>query len=182
MSRRTQENVIAGLLVALFAVYLLMTLNLGPNARLVPVPIALLGLGFLLVQIVNQNRSDGREFQLDLLASLTAGVASNDRDGDGDGDGEVSGDSNPGDTPAAFSRELQAAGFLAAFIGLILLLGPIAAVFLFTSGYFIVTRHFAPLKAVTVAGLCTLALYLLFAVGLRLQMYHGVLAPFFEPG
>ena len=180
MSRRTQENVIAGLLVALFAVYLLMTLSLGPNARLVPVPITLLGLGFLLVQIVNQNRSDGREFQLDLLASLTAGVASNDRDGDGDG--EVSGDSNPGDTPAAFSRELQAAGFLAAFIGLILLLGPIAAVFLFTSGYFIATRHFAPLKAVTVAGLCTLALYLLFAVGLRLQMYHGVLAPFFEPG
>ena len=176
MSRRTQENVIAGLLVALFAVYLLMTLSLGPNARLVPVPIALLGLGFLLIQIVNQNRSDGREFRLDLLASLTAGVASSDVDED------VSGESNPGDTPAAFSRELQATGFLAAFIGLILLLGPIAAVFLFTSGYFVVTRHFAPLKAVTVAGLCTLALYLLFAVGLQLQMYHGVLAPLFEPG
>ena len=178
MSRRTQENVIAGLLVALFAVYLLMTLSLGPNARLVPVPIALLGLGFLLIQIVNQNRSDGREFQLDLLASLTAGVASSDVDQDED----VSGESNPDDTPAAFSRELQATGFLAAFIGLFLFLGPIAAVFLFTSGYFVVTRHFAPLKAVTVAGLCTLALYLLFAVGLQLQMYHGVLAPLFEPG
>ena len=176
MSRRTQENVIAGLLVALFAVYLLMALSMGPNARLVPIPIALLGLGFLLIQIVNQNRSDGREFQLDLLASLTAGVSSSDEDED------VSVESSPGDTPAAFPRELQAAGFLAAFIGLILLLGPIAAVFLFTSGYFVVTRHFAPLKAVTVAGLCTLALYLLFAVGLQLQMYHGVLAPLFEPG
>ena len=178
MSRRTQENVIAGLLVALFAVYLLMTLSLGPNARLVPVPIALLGLGFLLIQIVNQNRSDGREFQLDLLASLTGGVASSDVDQDED----VSGESNPGDTPAAFPRELQAAGFLAAFIGLILVLGPIAAVFVFTSGFFVVTRHFPPLKAVTVAGVCTLALYLLFAVGLQLQMYHGVLAPLFEPG
>ena len=178
MSRRTQENVIAGLLVALFAVYLLMTLSLGPNARLVPVPIALLGLGFLLIQIVNQNRSDGREFQLDLLASLTGGVASSDVDQDED----VSGESNPEDTPAAFPRELQAAGFLAAFIGLILLLGPIAAVFVFTSGFFVVTRHFPPLKAVTVAGVCTLALYLLFAVGLQLQMYHGVLAPLFEPG
>ena len=172
MSRRTQENVIAGLLVAVFAVYLLMTLSLGPNARLVPVPIALLGLGFLLIQIVSQNRSDGREFQLDLLASITAGVASTE---------EVE-ESSLEEAPPSFPRELQALGFLAAFIGLILLLGPIAAVFLFTTGFFVVTGHFAPPKALAVAGLYTLALYLLFAVGLQLQMYHGVLAPLFEPG
>ena len=169
MSRRTQENVIAGLLVAVFTVYLLMTLSLGPNARLVPVPIALLGLGFLLIQIVNQNRS-GTEFQLDLLASLTGGVASNEEE-----------EPTTEEAPASLRRELQALGFLAAFIGLILLFGPIAAVFLFTFGFFVVTRHFAPLKAMTVAGLCTLALYLLFAVGLQLQLYHGVLAPLFEP-
>ena len=171
MSRRTQENVIAGLLVAVFAVYLLMTLSLGPNARLVPVPIALLGLGFLLIQFVSQNQSDGKEFQLDLLASLTAGVASKEEE-----------ESSLEEAPPTLPRESQALGFLAVFIGLILLLGPIAAVFLFTTGFFVVTRHFAPLKAVTVAGLCTLALYLLFAVGLQLQMYHGVLAPLFEPG
>ena len=171
MSRRTQENVIAGLLVAVIAVYLLMTLGLGPNARLVPVPIALLGLAFLLIQIVSQNRSDGKEFQLDLLASLTAGVASNEEE-------EESGRE---EAPPTLPRELQALGFLVAFIGLILLLGPIAAVFLFTTAFFVVTRHFAPPKAVTFAGLCTLALYLLFAVGLQLQMYHGVLAPLFEP-
>ena len=172
MNRRAQENVIAGLLVAVFAVYLLMTLGLGPNARLVPVPIALLGLGFLLIQLVNQNRSDGKEFQLDLLASLTAGVASKEEEKE----------SSLKEAPPSFPRELQAFGFLAAFIGLILLLGPIAAVFLFTTGFFVVTRHFAPLKAVTVAGLCAFVLYLLFAVGLQLQMYHGVLAPLFEPG
>ena len=171
MSRRAQENAIAGLLVAVFAVYLIMTLGLGPNARLVPVPIALLGLGFLLIQIVSQNRSDGREFQLDLLASLTAGVSST----------EAEEKPSAEQAPPSFPRELQALGFLAAFISLILLLGPIAAVFLFTTGFFVVTRHFAPLKAVTVAGLCTLALYLLFAVGLQLQMYHGVLAPLLEP-
>lgn len=176
MSRRAQENVIAGLLVAVFAVYLLMTLSLGPNARLVPAPIALLGLGFLLIQIVNQNRSDGREFQLDLLASLTAGVGSKEKDR------EAHGESSLEEAPPSLPRELHAIGFLAAFIGLILLLGPIAAVFIFTTGFFVVTRHFAPLKAVTVAGLCTLALYLLFAAGLQLQMYHGVLAPLFEPG
>ena len=175
MSRRTQENLVAGLLVAVIAAYLLMTLSLGPNARLVPVPIALLGLGFLLIQIVNQNRSDGREFQLDLFATLTAGAASSRADTSGDEESEHR------ETPESFTRELQALAFLAAFIGLILLLGPIAAVFLFTAGFFVTTRHFAPLKAVTVAGLCTLALYLLFAVGLQLQMYHGVLAPLFEP-
>ena len=172
MSRRGQENVIAGLLVAVFAVYLLLTLGLGPNARLVPVPIALLGLGFLMIQIVSQNRSDGREFQLELLASLTAGVTSREEEKE----------SSLEEAPPSYPREVQALGFLVAFIGLILLLGPIAAVFIFTTGFFVVTRHFAPLKAVTVAGLCTLALYLLFAVGLQLQMYHGALAPLFEPG
>ena len=175
MSRRTQENLVAGLLVAVIAAYLLMTLSLGPNARLVPVPIALLGLGFLLIQIVNQNRRGGKEFRLDLLASLTAGAAS------GTADAPDEQESASRETPESFTRELQALAFLAAFIGLILLLGPIAAVFLFTAGFFVTTRHFAPLKAVTVAGLCTLALYLLFAVGLQLQMYHGVLAPPFEP-
>ena len=169
MSRRAQENVIAGILVGVFAVYLLLTLGLGPNARLVPVPIALMGLAFLLIQIVNQNLRGGREFNLDLFASLTAGVASS-----------PSRESKQVETPTAFGRELQALGFLAAFIVLILLLGPIFAVFIFTTGYFVVTRHFAPLKAVAVASLCVLALYLLFAVGLQLQLYHGLLEPLFE--
>ena len=61
-----------------------------------------------------------------------------------------------------------------------MLLGPIFAVFIFTTGYFVVTRHFAPLKAVAVATICALALYLLFAVGLQLQLYHGLLEPLFE--
>ncbi len=170
MRRTAQENVIAGLLVAVFAAYLLLTLDLGPNARLVPVPIALLGLGFLLVQIVVQNRPGSAEFQLDMLSSLTGGVASETQD-----------KPKSGQAPATFPRELRAVGFLAAFVGLILVLGPVVAAFLFTTGYFVATRHFSPVKAVTVASLCTLVLYLLFAVGLRLQMYHGILAPLFEP-
>lgn len=170
MSRRAQENVIAGILLGVFAVYLLLTLGLGPNARLVPVPIALLGLAFLLIQIVNQNLRGGSEFNLDLFESLTAGVASGPPQGP-----------EPSETATAFGRELQAFGFLAAFIVLILLVGPIVAVLIFTTGYFVVTRHFAPLKAVAVASLCALALYLLFAVGLQLQLYHGLLEPLFEP-
>ena len=102
MSRRTQENVIAGLLVALFAAYLLMTLGLGPNARLVPAPIALLGLGFLLIQIVNQNRSDGSEFQLDLLASLTGGVSSSDEDVSGESNRANRATQAPGTHPRLF--------------------------------------------------------------------------------
>ena len=50
------------------------------------------------------------------------------------------------EAPPTLPRELQALGFLVAFIGLILLLGPIAAVFLFTTAFFVVTRHFAPPK------------------------------------
>lgn len=168
MSRRAQENVIAGALVGVFAGYLVLSLELGPNARLVPVPIALLGLVFLLIQLVSQNLRDGKEFHLDLFASLTSGVATPEPR-----------DSEPADPKAA--REFQAVGFLGAFIGLVLLFGPIPAVFLFTSAYLTATRHFAPLKAIAAAGACTAALYLLFAVGLQLQLYHGLLAPLFEP-
>ena len=43
MSTRTQENIVAVAVLIFFAGYLLITLTLGPNARLVPMPIAVLG-------------------------------------------------------------------------------------------------------------------------------------------
>ncbi|MCY3731852.1 MAG: hypothetical protein OXF98_10970, partial [Rhodospirillaceae bacterium] len=49
MSRRLQENIVAGVLLAAFVGYLLMTLGFGPNARLVPVPIAALGTALLVI-------------------------------------------------------------------------------------------------------------------------------------
>ena len=172
MSFRFQENVVVGVLLGIFAVYLVLASSLGPNARLVPLPTAGLGLIFLLVQLVRQNLRGGKEFHVDVLASLTGRTAA---------DAPPRRDPEPAAAQARFRRELEAGAFLALFIGLIVLLGPIPAVFLFSTAFFVMTRHFAPWKAVAAGGALTLVLYVLFVIGLQLQLYHGVLRPLLDP-
>jgi hypothetical protein len=144
MTRRVQENIVAGLLLCLFAGYIIMCLGFGPNARLVPLPMAIFGFVLVAAQIIRQN-----------LGST--------------------------DTAQGSRRELWAFGGVAIFVCLIALLGPIAAIFLFASGYFFLSRHAGVGKAVAVAGVFTITLYLLFVVGLQLQLYHGILRPLIDP-
>jgi len=144
MSRRVQENIVAGLLLCIFAGYMIMCLGFGPNARLVPLPMAIFGFLLVVAQIVRQN-----------LGST--------------------------DTEQDSRRELMAFGGVAIFVCLIALLGPIVAVFLFASGYLFLSRHAGIGKAVAVASVFTLTLYLLFVVGLQLQLYHGILKPLIDP-
>jgi hypothetical protein len=144
MTRRAQENIVAGLLLCIFAGYIIMCLGFGPNARLVPLPMAIFGFVLVAVQIIRQN-----------LGST--------------------------DTAQDSRRELWAFGGVVIFVCLIALLGPIAAVFLFASGYLFLSRHAGIGKAVAVAGVFTITLYLLFVVGLQLQLYHGILRPLIDP-
>ena len=65
MSRRVQENIVAGVLLAVFVGYLLMTLTFGPNARLVPLPIAALGTALLIIQLVRQNLHGAKELHVE---------------------------------------------------------------------------------------------------------------------
>jgi hypothetical protein len=168
MSRRAQENVLAAVLVAVFIGYVAVALTFGPNARLVPLPIALVGLACLIVQIVRQNRPGGLgRNAFTPLALLTGGRPTE----------------GPEDDPAAPAperdtrRELRAFGFVGGFVALIVALGPVPAVFLFSAGYLAISRHYAVWKAVAAAGVFTAAIYVLFVAGLELQLYHGLLAP-----
>jgi len=144
MSRRVQENIVAGLLLCIFVGYIIMCLGFGPNARLVPLPMAIFGFILVAAQIIRQN-----------LGSTDAGQGSR--------------------------RELWAFGGVAIFVCLIALLGPIVAVFLFASIYLVLSRHAGIGKAVVIAGVFTTTLYLLFVVGLQLQLYHGILNPLIDP-
>jgi len=144
MTRRVQENIVAGLLLCIFAGYIIMCLGFGPNARLVPLPMAIFGFVLVAVQIIRQNLG-------------------------------------PTDTAQDLRRELWAFGGVVIFVCLIALLGPIAAVFLFASGYLFLSRHAGIGKAVAVSGVFTVTLYLLFVVGLQLQLYHGILRPLIDP-
>jgi hypothetical protein len=60
---------------------------------------------------------------------------------------------------------------------LVVALGPVPAVFVFSAGYLSLTKHFGVVKAVTIAAAFAIAIYLLFVVGLELELYHGLLEP-----
>jgi len=55
--------------------------------------------------------------------------------------------------------------------------GIIPAVFLFTGGYFVVTRQYSWRASLIYTAVLTAAVYLLFVVALQIQPYHGLLAP-----
>jgi uncharacterized RDD family membrane protein YckC len=92
----------------------------------------------------------------------------------------------PGDDPNAaprkssWRREVLALAIVAALVGLILLFGPMPAVFLFTGAYFLLSRHYSWPKALVYTIAFTTAIYLLFVVALEIQLYHGVLEPLVE--
>ena len=172
MSPRTQENIVAGVLLVFFAGYLSITLSFGPNARLVPMPMAVLGIVLVVIQLVRQNLRDAKELHVDLFASLTGRVQQ-----------EASTEEPEPTIPPGeqFRRELRAGLFVTVFAGLIVLLGPLIAVFLFSTAFLALTRHFEPARALVVGLAFTAALYVLFVFGLQLQLYHGILEPLFAP-
>jgi hypothetical protein len=172
MSRRAQENVIAVAILCIFIGVIIMSLGYGPRARMIPLPLATFGIILIVIQIIWQNVRSTDELQVDMLQMLTrqaesAGAA-------------------PGDDPDAaprkssWRREVLALAIVAALVGLILLFGPMPAVFLFTGAYFLLSRHYSWPKALVYTIAFTTAIYLLFVVALEIQLYHGVLEPLVE--
>ncbi|HEY9448061.1 MAG TPA: tripartite tricarboxylate transporter TctB family protein [Burkholderiales bacterium] len=171
MSRRLQENIVAGAIALAFAAVIMDSLTFGPRARMVPLPLATFGLILTVIQIVWQNLRPADTPRVDWLGVLAGkepvGAAPR-------------GDETPAkrDTPAR--SELGALGVVAALVGLILLFGPIPAVFIFAAAYFLLSGHYSPLKGLVYAAAFTLTVYLLFVVALDIQLYHGVLTPLVE--
>jgi len=172
MSRRAQENIVAVVILCVIVAYLVMTLGFGPNARLVPLPMATIGLILVVTQLIRQNLRDAKELHVDLFSSLTGQLPT-----DTTSDAEPAPVAQPGEQ---LRRELQAGLFVTLFVGLIALLGPVVAVFLFSTGFFTLTRHYQPVKALLIGTGFTAALYALFIFGLQLQLYHGMLEPLFD--
>jgi hypothetical protein len=177
MSQKAQENLIAGTLFIVFGAYLILCLGFGPNARLVPLPMAILGLLLVAYQLVQQNWLHSE------AAAAGDNLVTPGGNENGDGDSNSNGNENQTikqDGNRDSRRELQAFACVAGFVLLAAVLGPLLAVFLFSSGYLIVSRYMPPGKALLTACIFTTVLYGLFVIGLRLQLYHGVLAPLLE--
>lgn len=180
MSRRTQENLLAAALLCFFIGILVLSLEYGPRARLVPVPISVLAMILLVAQIVWQNLRPADELHVDMLEFLTRrGIkpgGSDDNDPDS-ADEAASGEEVTADGLSGFGREVFAFGKVTMFVGLFLLLGPFPAAFLFTFAYFSLSRHYHWARALVNTTIFIVIVYLLFVEVLDIQLYHGLLEP-----
>lgn len=170
MSRRLQENLIAVALLCAFVGALVMSLDYGPRARMIPLPLATFGAILIVAQLVWQNLRSTDELQVDLLQALTHKAE------------QVAGEEGGDEAKRASSwrKEIAALGIVAALVALMLLVGPIPAVFLFTGAYFLLSRHYSWFRGLIYTAAFTAAVYLLFGVALQIQSYHGILAPLVE--
>lgn len=170
MSRRLQENLIAGALLCVFLGAIAMSLDYGPRARMIPLPLAIFGAILIMVQIVWQNLHSTDELQVDLFQALTHKAE------------KVAAEEHRDEAPrgAAWRKELAALGIVATLVALIVLVGPIPAVFLFTGAYFLLSRHYSWFRGLVYTAAFTAVIYLLFVVALQIQLYHGILAPLVE--
>lgn len=163
MTRRTQENIVSAVLILVFAGVIWLCQDFGPRARMIPLPLAVFGIVLTVIQILWQNLGSTDELQMDMIRV--------DRPGAGTG-------------PAVGTRghvtlrqEAGALGIVAALLALILTVGLIPAVFMFTAGYFRLTGLYAWLPTMIYTSVLTASVYLLFVVALQMQPYYGLLAP-----
>jgi hypothetical protein len=177
MSRRTQENIVAGILLAVFLVLLALTLGYSSRARLVPLPVAILGVVLAVAQLLWQNLRSVDELRvnfLDLVGSPGAvektaiGHATSDETERRDGAG----------VPRRLGGELSAFGIVAVLLALVFVVGPLPAVFLFTAGYLRLTKHCSLPRALLYALACVGVLYSLFGFTLGVQLNRGLMAGF----
>jgi len=165
MSRRAQENIAAAVILAVFAGVIVLSLDFGPRARMIPLPLAIFGVVLTVVQLLWQNLRSTEELQIELIA-VTRPVKV-----------EAPAAKPVQDARPSWRKEAAAYGIVALLLALVLGLGPIPAVFLFTAGYFVLTRHYSWLTGLIYTVLFTLSVYLLFFVVLQIQPYHGLLEP-----
>lgn len=172
MSRRVQENIVAGVLFCVFIGVIVMSLDFGPRARMIPLPLATFGAILIAIQIIWQNLRPEDDLQMDMLQMLTRRAEQQSED--------VQEPVEEGKRKSSWRREVVALGIVAVLVALILLLGPIPSVFLFTGAYFLLSRHYSWLGALVYTTAFTAAVYLLFVVALEIQLYHGLLEPLVE--
>lgn len=176
MSRRLQENIVALVILGIFVAAIVASLDYGARARLVPIPIAAIGILFIVGQIILQNLKSEDSLHIDLLEFLT-------KQGDAADPALAATAAAPpavvrrGPTPIS---EFKAFGIVALLVAIFMVLGPIPAMFVFSAGYFIVSRHYAAWKAIAYSAFWTLLVYLVFSTGLKVQLDRNLLGIRFD--
>lgn len=166
MSRHAQENLASVLLLVFFAGIIVLCQDFGPRARMIPQPLAIFGIVLTLIQLAWHNFGSTAELQMDMISVQAPDIPV----------AEVL--ETPLNKPS-WQREAAAYGMIGVLLVLTFVTGVMPAAFLFTAGYFMVTRYCSWQLSLVYAAVLTGSLYLLFVVALQMQPYHGLLAPLF---
>jgi hypothetical protein len=178
VSRRAVENLVALVILFVFAAALYLSFDYGPRARLVPVPIAVLGILLVVVQMVWMNLRSADELHIDTI-DLFAGRQSPQAAARAEGVAHEAADAAATShrRPGLFNGEIVPFALVAAFIALIYVLGPIVAIFIFVSGYLYFSKTASIVRAIGYAAICVGAIYLMFGLVLDVDMNRGLAMP-----
>ena len=174
MSRRAQENLVAGILLAGFIGIIVLSLDYSPRSRLVPLPMAILGAILVTVQLVWQNLRSVDELQVDVLEFLTGHARTEGSAGGDQGTSSGTGSKNTG-----AMKNVVAFAMVLALLAAFLLLGPIPAIFLFTAGYLILSGYSSWPKGVLYGAIFTAIIVLVFGYILKIPLDRSMLLPSF---
>jgi hypothetical protein len=177
MSRRAQENLVGVIVLAVFVMLLYLTLGYSSRARLVPLPVAVLGIMLAVAQLFWQNFRSLDELRinpLDMVGNPRVPEAPAMQPG-------ISGTAQQGAATGPKRKpggELSAFGLIAALLALVFVIGPLPAVFFFTAGYLGLSRHCSPARAVLYGACCAVVLYGLFGFALGVPLNRGLISGF----
>jgi Tripartite tricarboxylate transporter TctB family len=173
VSRRTQENIVAGVFLAVFLALLYMTVGYSSRARLVPLPIAILGVCFAVAQLLWQNFRAADELNINALDLIvkrdTIANAPIDRRA-------VEEDEAQPQATDRWRSEPWTLGMVALLLALVLVVGPLPAILVFTGGYLAITRHSSLARSAFYAFACAVVLYGLFGYTLGVQLNRGLIS------
>ena len=168
MSRRAQENIVGVVVLGIFLVMLYLTFGYSSRARLVPLPVCIIGIILAVAQLVWQNLRAGDDLRVNILDVVgpTAGRAA------------VTQPEPATEQKAAPFRKSEMSAFIIVLLllAMVSVIGPLPSVFLFTAGYLALTRHCSPERAVLYALACAVILYGLFGFALGVQLNRGLLS------
>lgn len=167
MSRHAQENLVSAVLLAVFIGIIVLCQDFGPRARMIPLPLAIFGIVLTLIQIAWHNLGSTKELQMEMISvQAFPGAAT------------PAAEQGPAEKPS-WQREAGAYGIVGALVALVMLVGVMPAIFVFTAGYFLLSGYCSWQASLLYTAIFTATAYLLFVVALEMQPYHGLLAPLF---
>lgn len=180
MSRRLQENIIALLLLGAFVAVIVASMDYSFRARMVPLPMAVLGCILVLIQLAWQNLRPVDELQLDMFEFITGRTAEEEPAAvQAAMEHEVA--STPDAPKRTALREFIVVGVVALLLALFFLIGPVPATFVFTAGYLVMTGKHGVVRSLIYSAALSLFLASMFGYVLQVQLDRSLLLPPLAP-